>query len=144
MSTEDISHIEYRISIDGLEASQFVGFFAGWPNPPSAETLRLILSNSTHRVVALEVGSSQVIGFINCISDGILAAYIPLLEVRADFQGRGTGSELVRRLLDSMPKYYMLDLVCDESLIAFYERFGLKRISAMGLREYASQSGLGL
>jgi ribosomal protein S18 acetylase RimI-like enzyme len=76
-----------------------------------------------------------VVGFVTAISDGVLSAYIPLLEVLPEYQGRGIGAELVRRLLDRLGGLYMVDLCCDEDVVGFYERLGLARWDAgMGLR----------
>jgi GNAT superfamily N-acetyltransferase len=64
----------------------------------------------------------------------VLSAYVPLLEVLPEFQGRGIGSELVRRALELVGDRYMVDLLCDEELVPFYERFGLRRAVGMALR----------
>ena len=64
----------------------------------------------------------------------MFASYIPLLEELRDYQGRGIGTELVRRLLLRLADRYMVDLVCDDGLIPFYERFGMVRYGAMILR----------
>jgi len=77
----------------------------------------------------------RVVGFVTAISDGVLSAYVPLLEVLPDHQGRGIGSELVRRLLDRLGDLYMIDVVCDENVVPFYERLGLRRLdAALGVR----------
>ncbi|WP_218212220.1 GNAT family N-acetyltransferase, partial [Pseudomonas sp. 2822-15] len=74
------------------------GFFVGWPNPPSSHTHLKLLEKSTHIVLAVDDENEQVVGFITAISDGVLSAYIPLLEVLTEYQGRGIGKELVRRM----------------------------------------------
>ena len=66
--------IQYRDRIDGISASQLEGFFEGWPNPPSAETLLVILSRSFAVELAITVGSDQVVGFASALFDGILSA----------------------------------------------------------------------
>ena len=72
---------------------------------------------------------------MTAISDGVISAYIPLLEVLPEYQGRGIGAELVRRLLAELEGLYTVDLCCDEDVVGFYERFDLKRWDAgMGLR----------
>jgi GNAT superfamily N-acetyltransferase len=82
-----------------------------------------------------------VVGFISAVSDGVLAAYVPLLEVLPAWRGRGIGSELVRRLLAQVQDLYMVDLVCDPELEGFYRRFGLVPANAMIRRHFAAQSG---
>lgn len=100
-----------------------------------------ILKGSTHVVLAIDDESGHVIGFINAVGDGILAAYIPLLEVLPDFQHRKIGTELVRRMIDKLKGYYMVDLMCDDDLRPFYERFGMKPAGGMVIRNFKRQSG---
>lgn len=73
------------------------GLFAGWPHPPTAQQLIDVMDNSYARVWAFSDG--RVIGYVNALSDGILTAFIPWLEVHPDYQGQGIGSELLRRIL---------------------------------------------
>lgn len=134
--------IIYQDSAESITASQLEGFFVGWPNPPSPTTHLRILRQSAHRVVALDSETRQVVGFINAISDGILCAYIPLLEVLPPYQGRGIGRELVKRMLDKLKRLYMVDLVCLESLQPFYQKSGLQPASAMVIRNFDRQSGI--
>jgi ribosomal protein S18 acetylase RimI-like enzyme len=116
--------IRYATSPAGITADMLGGFFVGWPNPPSPETHFSILKNSSHVVVAVDEEASRVVGFINAVSDGIMSAYIPLLEVLPEYQGRGIGTELVRRMLSGCSNLYMVDTTCDPSLQPFYVHGG--------------------
>lgn len=134
--------IRYTDSLDSIDAGQFDGgFFVGWPTPPSPETHLLILRGSAHVWLAIDDEVGTVVGFVNAVSDGVLAAYIPLLEVLPEFQGRGIGSELMRRMLDTLSGLYMVDLLCDEDLQPYYERHGMRRSQGMMVRNFAAQSG---
>jgi GNAT superfamily N-acetyltransferase len=124
--------VEYLTSADGVEPRQLTGFFEGWPSPPSPERHLAILLGSSHVVLARDAG--EIIGFVTAISDGSLAAYIPLLEVRREWRGKGVGSELVRRLLTQLEDLYMVDVICDHELIPFYERFGMVPLAGLGRR----------
>jgi ribosomal protein S18 acetylase RimI-like enzyme len=136
--------IAYVASADGLGAAQLDGgFWVGWPNPPSPDTHLRLLRGSDHVVLALDEATQQVVGFITAISDGVLCAYIPLLEVLPDYQGQGIGSQLVRRMLARLGDLYMVDLLCDPDVQPFYERHGLQRATGMLARNYARQSGSG-
>jgi ribosomal protein S18 acetylase RimI-like enzyme len=95
-------------SADNVNIDQLVGFFVGWPKPPTPETHLRILRNSRHIVLAIDNSTDKVVGFITAISDGVLSAYIPLLEVLPEYQGQGIGRELVRRMLDQLQDYYMI------------------------------------
>jgi GNAT superfamily N-acetyltransferase len=126
--------IVYETGVDGLRAADLEGFFVGWPSPPSPERHLELLRGSKHVVLARDEESSRVVGFVNVVGDGVLSAFIPLLEVLPAYQGQGIGTELVRRALDLARNRYMVDLLCDEGLVPFYERFGMQRVAGMALR----------
>jgi GNAT superfamily N-acetyltransferase len=86
------SVIGYQSNLNGISAAQLEGFFVGWPNPPSMDTHLRILEGSAYVVLALE--GDRVIGFVSAISDGVLSAYISLLEVLPNHQGRGRGTRI--------------------------------------------------
>lgn len=48
---------------------------------------------------------------------------------------------LVRRMVDRLDGLYMIDLVCDEDVQPFYDRFGFRRATGMCVRNYGCQSG---
>jgi len=133
--------MEYRDRIEGIEAGQLRGFFVGWPDPPSPETLLRILEGSAHRQIAWDEEAGRVVGFVTALSDGVLSAFVPLLEVLPDWQGRGIGTELMRRLLAELDGLYSVDLTCDPELETFYSRLGMRRSSGMMVRDYGAQSG---
>ncbi len=134
--------ITYATSLDNLSTDHLRGgFFAGWPNPPTPETHLRLLRGSAYVVLARESEADNVIGYITAISDGVLAAYIPQLEVLPAYRGQGIGSELVRRMLAQLQHIYMIDLICDADVQPFYERLGLTRYTGMIQRNYERQSG---
>ncbi len=126
--------VEYTSSLAGVEPQHLQGFFEGWPRPPSSERHLEILEGSYRVVLARETGAPQVVGFANAISDGVLYAFIPLLEVLPSHRDRGIGSELVERLLEELNHFYAVDLMCDPELQPFYERFGMHRATGMIIR----------
>lgn len=133
--------IEYRQDADGITEEHLRGFFEGWPSPPTPARHLEILRHSSHVVVAFDDSTERVVGFVNAITDHVLAAYIPLLEVLPEYRGRGIGSELVRRLLARLRDTYMIDVVCDEAVAPFYDRLGFRRLVGMGIRNYEHQGG---
>lgn len=129
--------IKYRDTAEGLDASQLTtGFFVDWLRKPTPEAHLDILHRSAHVVVAIDEESNQVVGFVTAISDGVLSAYISLLEVLPEYQGRGIGSELMRRLLDQTKGLYMVDTLCDVHVQSYYARFGMQRSVGMCIRRY--------
>jgi ribosomal protein S18 acetylase RimI-like enzyme len=133
--------IAYRTSTEGIRPEQLAGFFAGWPNPPSRETHLRLLEGSAEIVLAIDTESDEVVGFVNALSDGVLSAYIPLLEVRESHRGRGIGRKLMSRVIARLGPLYMVDLTCDAEMKRFYEGSGFRPATAMMLRDHARQAG---
>ena len=131
----------YTDSAQDLTAERVQGFFVGWPNPPSPQTLIEVLKNSDRVVLAIDEGTANIVGFVTALTDGILSAYISLLEVLPLYQGRGIGQELVRRMLAKLNHLYAIDLQCDPELQPFYARLGMRPSHGMSLRHYDQQSG---
>lgn len=133
--------ITYIDSIVNVTPANLCGFFVGWPNPPSQETHLKLLANSDEIVLAIDDETGNVVGFTTAISDGVLSAYIPFLEVLPAYQGQGIGQELTRRMLEKLSALYMVDLICDPELQPFYARFGMKQATGMMLRNLERQLG---
>ena len=134
--------VHYTESVAGIEANQLEGgFFVDWPNPPSPETHLRLLQGSSHIVLAIDERTADVVGFITAISDGVLSAYIPLLEVLPEYQRQGIGQELMRRMIATLRSFYMIDLLCEPDLHPFYEQLGMRRAAGMLIRNYDRQNG---
>jgi ribosomal protein S18 acetylase RimI-like enzyme len=125
--------LSYSESATGVRSDQLAGFFVGWPNPPTPERHLDMLRGSD--AVALAIDDGTVVGYATAISDGVLAASIPFLEVLPAYQHQGIGTELVRRLLAQLEHLYMVDVSCDAELETFYRRLGFGALDrGMGLR----------
>lgn len=133
--------IRFSQSSAELTAPQLCGFFVGWPNPPSPETHLRILQQSDYVVLAVDDETHRVVGFVTAISDKILSAYIPLLEVLPEYQYRGIGRELMERMLIQLDGLYMIDLTCDPNLQKAYRQLGFQKMTAMMIRRFDCQSG---
>ncbi|MBB2483436.1 GNAT family N-acetyltransferase [Bacillus sp. APMAM] len=131
----------FKNSLEGISSNMLKGFFVGWPNPPSPQTHLNLLKKSSKVVLAMDDNTNQVVGFITAISDGILSAYIPLLEVLPEYKNKGIGKELVKQMLKELDNIYMIDLCCDDDLVPFYEKFGMMKGNSMLFRNYQRQSG---
>ncbi|MBM6980582.1 MAG: GNAT family N-acetyltransferase [Actinomyces succiniciruminis] len=127
-----MDELTYLTGRGAVAPGQIEGMFVGWPSPPSPQQLVAVMDGSYRRVWALD--GDRVIGYINAISDGVLNAFIPWLEVRPDYQGRGIGAELVRRLLAQLGDMYAVDLCCDPGMLPYYEKLGFARLAGAGLR----------
>jgi GNAT superfamily N-acetyltransferase len=120
---------------EGLSADDLAGFFVGWPDPPSIDG-RLEILRRADEVVVCRTAAGDVVGFATAITDRRFAAYIPLVEVLPAHQGHGIGSAMVTALLERLRGCYMIDLVCDDDVVPFYERLGGTRLAAMAWRNH--------
>jgi GNAT superfamily N-acetyltransferase len=130
--------IEYRESpgcLEGLTAEDLDGgFFEGWPSPPSPATHLAHLRGAEVAILAIDTDTGRVIGFVTAIGDGVLTAFVPLLEVLPAWRGRGVGTALMERVLARLGDRYSIDLVCDPELVPYYERLGGMRLDGVGWR----------
>ncbi len=122
--------VVFSAGTDGLRSDDLLGFFVGWPNPPSPDE-RLEIVRSADEVVVCTTADGLVVGFATAITDRRFAAYIPLVEVLPGHQGRGIGGQMVTALLERLRSCYMIDLVCDDDVVPFYERLGGTRLNAV-------------
>ena len=128
-----MAEITYQHSAADVTERELAGFFVGWPRQPSDEQRGRVLQ-AAHEVVIARDEHGTLVGFVTAITDGVFAAFIPLVEVLPDFQRRGIGSALVERMLDRLRECYSIDLVCDDDVAPFYERLGGTRIGAIAWR----------
>lgn len=135
--------ITYQTHLENIEPKDLEGFFVGWPQAPSSAQLWQILTNSEFKVLAISEENPQikVVGFITALSDKVLTVFISLLEVLPEFKKLGIGKKLMGEMLKLTEDFYMTDLVCDQSLVPFYTKFGLKEQIAMSRRNYNCQNG---
>ncbi|WP_277586307.1 GNAT family N-acetyltransferase [Psychrobacillus antarcticus] len=131
----------YKNSTGDISSDMLEGFFVDWPNPPSPETHLILLNKSSKVITAIDDHTNQVVGFITAISDGVLSAYIPFLEVLPEYKNKGIGKELVNRMLKELADIYMIDLCCDDDLVSYYDTFGMTKTNGMVLRNYKMQVG---
>jgi ribosomal protein S18 acetylase RimI-like enzyme len=131
--------ITYIDSAEAIDADQVDGFFIGWPTKPTPEQHLDLLRGSY--AVELALDGDTVVGFATAISDGVLSAFIPLLEVLPEYGHQGIGTELMRRLLAQLDRFYMVDLCCDAGLEPFYRSLGFSVLDrGMGVRRHDAVS----
>jgi len=125
--------ISYKNNLEGITPKMLSGFCVGWSKPLSTEQLYKILENSYQIVLALEY--NKVIGFVNAISDKVKFAFIPMLEVLPECKNNGIGTELMKRLFEQLEDIDNIDLICDEELQPYYEKFGMIKYTGMVVRK---------
>lgn len=118
--------LRYQNTCEGITAEQLTGFLAHWRNPRTPAEHLAILRGSDYVALAVDEQSGHVVGFVTALTDGVQAAFIPLLEVLPDYRGHGVGSELMRRVLELLRDLTAVDLTCNPEMQPFYARFGMK------------------
>src|ERR1044072_3739389 len=126
--------VTYQAGVDGVSAADLAGFFVGWPSPPSPDRRLDLLRGSSHVGVAPD--GEPGVGFVTALSDGVLMAYVPLLEVLPEYQHAGVGTALVDRVLDELGELYGVDGCCYDAVVPLYARFGFQRVIGMVLRPH--------
>jgi ribosomal protein S18 acetylase RimI-like enzyme len=96
-----------------------------WSSAEKPALLRKALAGS-HSVVTAWTGGT-LIGLGNALSDGHLVVYYPHLLVHPDYQGRGIGTEIMRRLQDKYRGFHQHVLIADGRAIGFYRKCGFTR-----------------
>lgn len=126
--------IAYSTSIERLERSDLSGFLAHWDFQPPAETLFQMLSRSSEVILAREVESSVLCGYVVALSDRVACAYISALEVRQEFRGRGIGTALLKQMVERLDVFGIY-LSCAPAMASFYEAAGFVPGVSMSLRK---------
>ena len=119
-----MSDILYTDSLEGISSKNLEHLHVGWCNPPSPGTHLKSLRNMNAIMLAVERTSGDVVGFISGMTDETLILFIWDIEVRPEYQRRGIGMELVRRLLEKHGDIYQVNLHTDARTRPFYERLG--------------------
>ena len=80
----------------------------------------------SHAVVSAWL-DGRLIGLGNAISDGALVVYYPHLVVSPEFQRRGVGRQIVKRLKKRFRGFHQHMLVAEAKAAEFYRNCGFKR-----------------
>ena len=118
--------IEYY-SRQNIAAGQLHALYTAnnWSSAQKPALLKQALAHS-HAVVSAWRGR-QLVGLGNAISDGHLVVYYPHVLVHPDYQGRGIGTEIMRRLKEKYRGFHQHVLIADGRAIEFYRKCGFTR-----------------
>lgn len=120
-----MEEIEYRTDkVFTPESLESLFLSVGWSSGHYPEKLVVAMRNSATVVSAWSDG--QLVGLINAMDDGIMTAYIHFLLIRLDFQDKGIGHELVKRMTEHYADYLRIVLIAYEKEVGFYERQGFE------------------
>jgi GNAT superfamily N-acetyltransferase len=97
----------------------------GWSSAQKPELLHKGLHASHSLITAWD--GNKLVGLGNAISDGYLVVYYPHMLVLPDYQGRGIGTQLMRRLMLRYQGFHQHMLVADGRALDFYRKCGFER-----------------
>jgi len=111
----------------GLSIESVIALYQslGWSSAEKPIALHSALRDSHSLVTAWQGG--KLVGLGNTISDGHLVVYYSHLLVHPEFQGRGIGTELMRRLMEHYEGFHQQVLVADGRAIEFFRKSGFER-----------------
>ncbi|HWK07607.1 MAG TPA: GNAT family N-acetyltransferase [Puia sp.] len=96
-----------------------------WSSADKPTELYKALINS-HTLISAWDGP-RLVGIGNAISDGYLVVYYPHLLVHPDYQGKGIGQMIVRKMQEKYGHFHMQMLTADGRAIDFYQKMGFVR-----------------
>lgn len=119
----DIHFSETRdIALDGLIALYQAN---DWSAAEKPQLLHQALLASHSLVTAWD--GNKLVGLGNAISDGCLVVYFPHLLVLPEYQGRGIGKQLMRKLLFLYDGFHQQVILADGQAPDFYRKCGFER-----------------
>jgi GNAT superfamily N-acetyltransferase len=121
-----INTIEYRETGD-VPHEQVLALYRGneWSCAQKPEALHKALLASHSLVTAWD--GTKLVGLGNAISDGHLVVYYPHLLVLPEYQRRGIGTEIMRRLMQHYRGFHQQMLIADGRAVDFYRKCGFER-----------------
>src|SRR5881394_242443 len=96
-----------------------------WSSAEKPALLHQALLNSHSLVTAWD--GPKLVGLGNAISDGFLVVYYPHLLVLPEYQRRGIGAEIMRRLQARYEGLHQHMLIADGRALDFYRKRGFVR-----------------
>lgn len=93
-----------------------------WSSVDKPSELHKALTNSHSLFSAWD--NDKLVGIGNAISDGYLVVYYPHLLVHPDYQGKGIGQMIMKRMQKKYGGFHMQMLTADGKAIDFYKKVG--------------------
>lgn len=69
----------------------------------------------------------KLVGLVSSMDDGIMTAYVHYVLVRPDYQKKGIGKELLRRVREKYEDYLRIVVISYDAEIEFYESCGFEK-----------------
>ncbi len=94
-----------------------------WQSGKYGGRLYHAVKNSGYYVTARNSGQ-ELVGLISALDDGAINVYIPYALVHPDYQHRGIGKNMMKKLLDHYRDFLRITLISYSESTAFYQTNG--------------------
>ena len=88
---------------------------------------KLVIAMKNFETVFSAWDGDKLVGLVSAMDDGIMTAYVHYVLIRPDYQGKGIGKELLKRVTDKYDDYLRIVVVSYDDEIEFYEHCGLEK-----------------
>ena len=92
---------------------------------------RLVKAMGKYDRVITAWDGERLAGLVCSLDDGAITAYIHYLIVHPDYQRRGVGRELMRRIMREYVGFMRVELIADADAVGFYEGLDFGAINAV-------------
>lgn len=123
--TEHLSWVDDAADVDLNELADL--YRAAPLGDKQPESLATVLSNT--RYLCFVYAGDRLIGAGRALADGVDCAYIAAVAVHPDYQGRGVGAQIVRRLAERARGHKKIILYAKPGTEGFYGRLGFRRMN---------------
>lgn len=93
-----------------------------WDSGNYPEKLKIAMKNSSSVYSAWD--GDKLVGLANCLSDGVMTAYIHYLLVHPNYSSQGIGEKLIFLMLNEYKDYLRKILIAYPEALEFYEKSG--------------------
>lgn len=126
MTVRELTAIDLDVLLDLYNS-------VGWTNyTEKPEMLKKAYENSLLILGAYE--NDQLVGVIRVVGDGFSVVFIQDILVFPEYQRRGTGTRLLREVMERYSSVYQIELMTDNTpkTVSFYQSVGFVKADDMG------------
>ena len=88
---------------------------------------KLVVAMKNFETVYSAWDGDKLVGMVCAMDDGIMTAYVHYVLIRPEYQGKGIGKELLKRVTNHYDDYLRIVVVAYNDEIEFYEHCGFKK-----------------
>ncbi len=118
--------VRYR-STRSLPKAQVLNLYRSVQWSAAKKPVQLVRALKRSHSVVTAWFEGSLVGLGNALSDGSLVVYYPHLLVLPEFQRRGIGRQLMKRLMNRYRGFHQHILIAEAKAVPFYRKCGFNR-----------------